>query len=159
LTQTRKKQNAERVRPSRMERWLRTPIAYQPPKCFSRKRSKPTSNSDDSRIDFRLWLTANKARSSFPNDGGCNLYWEGPWPTGDDCRTISLCVPDERSRSYLSGGHSNITSRSCRRRHVKRVLNTAPGLAGTFETTGHYFPEGWDAFAKMVAYNNGLGMS
>lgn len=105
-------------------------------------------NSEDSRIDFRL-SNRNKLVLHFPSDGGCYLYWEVPGPpvtTAGRFRSafpitvqvVPVLGPLEHNEPYV--GEDT----------VKESLNTHRA-SRHFRNYWHYFPEGWDAFAEMVA--------
>lgn len=105
-------------------------------------------NSEDSRIDFRL-SNRNKLVLHFPNDGGCNLYWEvsGPPVTtaGRFRSAFPITVQVVPVLGPLEHNEPHVSEDT-----VKESLNTHRA-SRHFRNYWHYFPEGWDGFAEMVA--------
>jgi energy-coupling factor transporter ATP-binding protein EcfA2 len=105
-------------------------------------------NSEDSRIEFRL-SNRNKLILHFPNEGGCILYWEvlGPSVTTAGgfrsafpitVQVVPVLGPLEHNEPYVSEDT------------VRESLNTHRA-SRHFRNYWHYFPDGWDSFAEMVA--------
>lgn len=105
-------------------------------------------NSQDSRIEFRL-SNRNRLFLSFPSSGGCILHWEvegSPVNTAGRFRTafpiavqvVPVLGPLEHNETYI--GEDT----------VKESLNTHRA-SRHFRNYWHYFPDGWDSFATMIA--------
>lgn len=105
-------------------------------------------NGEDSRIEFRL-SNRNKLFLYFPNEGSCTLHWETdgqPVTTAGKFRSafpinvqvVPVLGPLEHNEAYVN------------EETVKESLNTHRA-SRHFRNYWHYFPEGWDIFAAMVA--------
>lgn len=105
-------------------------------------------NSQDSRIEFRL-SNKNRLFLYFPSSGGCTLHWEvegSPVNTAGKFRTafpiavqvVPVLGPLEHNETYI--GEDT----------VKESLNTHRA-SRHFRNYWHYFPDGWDSFAAMIA--------
>lgn len=105
-------------------------------------------NSQDSRIEFRL-SNRNRLFLYFPSSGGCILHWDvdgSPVNTVSKFRSafpiavqvVPVLGPLEHNETYVNEDT------------VKESLNTHRA-SRHFRNYWHYFPEGWDSFAAMIA--------
>ena len=105
-------------------------------------------NSEDSQIEFRL-SNRNRLSLLFPSDGGCTLYWEtdgAPVTTVSrfnaafpiNIQVVPILGPLEHREAYVNQDT------------VRDALSTHRA-SRHFRNYWHYFPEGWDSFAEMIA--------
>lgn len=105
-------------------------------------------NTEDSRIDFRL-SNRNKLILYFPNDGGCNLYWDVIGSlvktAGQFRSTFPITVQVVPVLGPLEHDEPIVIEET-----VRESLNTHRA-SRHFRNYWYYFPDGWDAFAEMVS--------
>lgn len=105
-------------------------------------------NSDESRIEFRL-SNGNRLILFFPRNGACTLCWENSGPpitTASRFRSafpvtvqvVPILGPLEHNEAFVNEAT------------VKESLSTHRA-SRHFRNYWHYFPEGWEGFASLIA--------
>ena len=105
-------------------------------------------NSDPSQIEFRL-SNRNKLILHFPSDGGCTLYWETDGAAVTTASRFATAFPVSVQVVPVLGPleHREVY---VNQDTVRQALSTHRA-SRHLRNYWHYFPDGWEFFAEMVA--------